>query len=68
MVVLGAGKVRDDMPWTEDELDPELVEMVQQYEKENKPVLRKLFRKYPTKEVIIFHNRDEAMKWLVENN
>ena len=62
------GKVRDDMPWTEDELDPELVEMVQQYEKKNKPVLQKLFRKYPTKEVITFHNRDEAMNWLVENN
>jgi adenylate kinase family enzyme len=62
------GKVRDDMPWTEAELDPELVEMVQQYEKKNKPMLQNLFRKYPTKEVIIFHNRDEAMNWLVENN
>ena len=26
------GKVREDTPWTEDELDSELVEMVQQYE------------------------------------
>ena len=52
------------MPWIEDELDPELVEMVQQYETQNKPVLQDLFRKYPEKEVITFHDRDEAMKWL----
>ena len=58
------GKVREDMPWIEDELDPELVEMVQQYETQNKPVLQDLFRKYPEKEVITFYNRDEAMKWL----
>lgn len=42
-----------------------LVEMVQQYETQNKPVLQDLFRKYPEKEVITFYNRDEAMKWLV---
>ena len=59
------GKVREDMPWIEDELDPELAEMVQQYETQNKPVLQDLFRKYPEKEVITFYNRDEAMKWLV---
>ena len=59
------GKVREDMPWTEDELDPELVEMVQQYETQNKPRLQELFRKYPEKEVITFYNRDDAMKWLI---
>ena len=59
------GKVREDMPWIEDELDPELVEIVQQYETQNKPVLQDLFRKYSEKEVIIFYNRVEAMKWLV---
>ena len=37
------GKVREDMPWIEDELNPELVEMVQQYETQNKPVLQDLF-------------------------
>ena len=59
------GKVREDMPWIEDELDPELVEMVQQYETQNKPRLQELFRKYPEKEVITFYNRDDAMKWLI---
>ena len=52
------------MPWTEDVLDPELVDMVQQYETQNKPMLHDLFRKYPEKEVITFHNHNEAMKWL----
>ena len=64
-IINRVGKVREDMPWIEDELDPELVEMVQQYETQNKPLLQDLFRKYPEKEVITFYNRDEAMKWLV---
>lgn len=58
------GKDREDMPWIEDVLEPELVEMVQQYETQNKPVLQDLFRNYPKKEVITFYNRDEAMKWV----
>ena len=59
------GKDREDMPWTEDELDPELVEMVQHYETQNKPMLLELFKKYPEKNVITFSSRDEALEWLV---
>lgn len=58
------GKDREDMLWIEDVLEPELVEMVQQYETQNKPVLQDLFQNYPEKEVITFYNCNEAMKWL----
>lgn len=33
------GKDRSDMPWTENELDPDLVGLVKNYAKENKPKL-----------------------------
>jgi adenylate kinase family enzyme len=62
------GKERIDMPWTADELDPVLVALVTGYEKENKPVLRELFSKYPDKNVVTFHTRAEAESWLEEIN
>ena len=60
------GQDRTDMPWTEDTLDPELVELVKNYETENKPLLRELFSKYPDKNLITFHTRKEAEKWITK--
>ena len=60
------GQDRTDMPWTEDTLDPELVELVKNYETENKPLLRELFSKYPDKNIITFHTRRETEKWITE--
>lgn len=60
------GLKRPDMPWTEEKLDPELVELVRNYEKENRPMLLKLFAKYPEKTVITFKTREEAAKWILE--
>ncbi len=62
------GQDRPDMPWTEDTLDPELVELVKNYETENKPLLRELFSKYPDKNLITFHTRKEAEKWMMKWN
>ena len=56
------------MPWTEDTLDPELVELVKNYEAENKPLLRELFSKYNDKNVITFHTRKEAEKLMTKWN
>ena len=39
---------------------PELVELVKNYETENKPILLELFRKYPDRDVITLHTRKEA--------
>ena len=60
------GQNRPDMPWTENELDPELVELVKNYENVNRPKLMGLFAKYPEKTVIIFKTREEATKWISE--
>ncbi|MCR5332057.1 MAG: adenylate kinase [Lachnospiraceae bacterium] len=57
------GKERGDIPWTENELDPELVKLVREFETENKPVLLALFKKYPDRNVITFHTREEAERW-----
>lgn len=58
------GKARSDIPWTEVQLDPELVELVHKYQKENKPVLFSLLEKYPDKKVFVFKTRSQADEWL----
>lgn len=58
------GKARPDMPWVENELDPELVELVRKYRSENRPVVLELLRRHREKEIHIFHSRAEADAWL----
>ena len=60
------GRERPDMPWTENEVDPELVEMVRRYRKENRPAIMKLLREAREKQIHIFCNREEADTWLAE--
>ena len=58
------GKVRTDMPWVEQGLDPELVELVENYPKANRPVILSLFEKYPDINRIVFKSRLEASEWM----
>lgn len=58
------GKTRPDIPWTEQALDPELVELVRTYKERNNPVLSELFRRYSDKNIHIFRTRAEADRWL----
>ena len=60
------GKSRPDIPWVEHSLDPELVEMVRNYRRDNRPVLHSLFKKYPDRKKIIFKTRAQADRWLSE--
>ena len=60
------GKPRPDIPWTENRLDPELVELVQSYARDNRPVIYDLLEAYPDKQVFVFHSRSEANHWLAE--
>ena len=60
------GQERPDIPWTEQTLDPELVEIVLTYKERNNPVLKDLFMRYADKEIHIFRTRDEAEMWLNE--
>lgn len=65
-IVARVGQNRPDMPWTEDTLDPELVAMVRNYRRDNRPVLHALLEKYPDKQAVIFTSRAEADRWLSE--
>ena len=58
------GKARDDMPWTEQSLDPELVRLVKDYRTKNRPVLLQLFEKYGEKQKLIFKSREQVNEWL----
>ena len=58
------GKSRPDIPWIDYSLDPELVETVRNYRKDNRPVLYSLFRKYPDKKTVVFRTRAQADSWL----
>lgn len=63
-IIERVGKKRSDIPWVEQDVDEELINLVNEYEKNNKPVLEILFQKYSDKRIIIFHERSEAEKWL----
>ena len=58
------GQPRPDMPWKESTLDPELVALVQNYCRDNRPALLALLQKYPEKQTLIFPSRQEADRWL----
>jgi len=58
------GKCRPDIPWTENQLDPELVKEVTGYRKENRPKLYSLMEKYPDKQVLIFKTRTQTQDWI----
>ena len=58
------GKVRVDMPWVEQELDPELVKLVENYSSDNRPVILSLLEKYPDVNRLVFKSRLEASEWM----
>ena len=58
------GKERSDIPWTEREIDPELVKQVEKYNTGNRPVVLALMEKYSEKNSYIFRSRAEADAWL----
>lgn len=63
-IVERVGKNREDIPWTEDRLDPELVALVRNYRRDNRPVVYALIEKYPRKRTLIFKTRAQAWEWL----
>ncbi len=58
------GRHRPDIPWTEDRLDPELVELVVSYRGKNRPKVYELIGKYPEKNILIFETRQQAQNWI----
>ena len=63
-IVARVGQERPDMPWTEQQLDPELVALVQNYARDNRPLICALLEKYPDKQALVFTSREEADRWL----
>lgn len=58
------GQKRPDIPWVEQSLDPELVELARRYKTDSRPRLLALLARYPEKQTVIFHTREEADAWL----
>ena len=58
------GTDRPDMPWKENELDPELVELVKRYRIDNRPRVLALIEKYPEKQRLVFTSRSQSEEWL----
>lgn len=62
------GEIRSDIPWTEKDLDPELVKLVEKYESDNRPVVLSLIEKYSNRNRFIFKSRSAADEWLKKLN
>jgi adenylate kinase family enzyme len=58
------GTIRSDIPWTEQEPDPELEKLVENYGTDNRPTVLSLLEKYPEKDRFVFQTRHEADEWL----
>ena len=58
------GKHRTDSPWTEPTLDPELVRLVERYERDDRPVVLSLLAKYSDANRFVFRSRPEAAEWM----
>lgn len=63
-IIERVGKERSDIPWIEQKLDPELVKLVQNYEKDNLPLITALMEKYSDKNILVFRTRLEADSWM----
>ena len=58
------GQPRSDMPWTEEEADPEFIEYVRNFEYDQKPRMEKLLDQYNDKNIIILTSHEEADEYL----
>ena len=63
-VELRIGKPREDMPWIEQEFDPEFKKEIEEFPSKNLPVIYALFEKYGDKNIVIFKSREEADEYL----
>ena len=58
------GTVRDDMPWVEQEFDPEFRQYILDFPKDQLPQIYELIEKYrDSRRITVFHSREEMDKW-----
>ena len=58
------GKARPDMPWIEEEDDEEFLAFIHAFEKDTRPEVLALLARHPSKNLYIFHTREEADAFL----
>ncbi len=58
------GRPRQDIPWIEDEVSPELAEHVARYRGTSRTKLLELLEKYPGRKILTFRTREEVTDWL----
>ena len=58
------GVIRDDMPWTEDELDPEFQRFVEEFQSETKPHIDEILSRYPDKKIYRFTSREDIRRFM----
>ena len=58
------GKPRSDMSWCETEEDAQFIEFIRSYNKEQRPKVLELLRKYADKRIVIFETREQANAFL----
>lgn len=58
------GKKRSDMPWIETEDDEEFLEFIRSFNKDSRPKVLELLKKYSGKDIHIFESRKEADDFL----
>ena len=58
------GKKRADMPWVEEELDPEFKAWIEGFRNEQLPEIYRLLEKYSDKRTVIFKSREEADQFI----
>ena len=58
------GKVREEMPWVEQEFDPEFKKEIEEFPSKNLSKIYALFEKYSDRNIIIFKSREEADEYL----
>jgi len=59
------GQYRPDIPWVEDNFDPEFKEWIIGWFNKTRPRLLELIEKYKNnKQIIIFHNREEVEEFI----
>ena len=58
------GKPRSDMPFEDIGEDPEFIEMIKNFNSQNRPEIIKLFEKYSSKNIVVFNSRKESEKYL----
>ena len=59
------GTVHPDLPWVEEELDPEFEKWIRDYDTDQRPVTLSLLEKYKEKNIIIFKSREEADNYIL---